>query len=134
MAEVRPWVGSYVSVGQFKTLRDIVLVDCSVNHARGFTIYIEEPEPAERERSVWADIDKAFCEPVGENDSGADYAPTQILAETFRRQGYDGIAYKSGLGKGYNVALFDINAADLVNRFLYEVKCVAFRFKEAGNS
>lgn len=32
MSEVRPWVGSYVSVGQFKLLRDIEISDCSRNH------------------------------------------------------------------------------------------------------
>jgi hypothetical protein len=28
VAEVRPWVGSYVSLAQFKIMRDVVVVDC----------------------------------------------------------------------------------------------------------
>jgi hypothetical protein len=43
MSEVRPWVGSYVSVGQFKLLRDIDIVDCSRNHATLVPYYFEEP-------------------------------------------------------------------------------------------
>lgn len=134
MAEVRPWIGSYISVGQFKTLKDLVLVDCSVEHASGLRfIYFQEPSPAERERAVWAHIDQAFSEPVNPDESSADYAPTQILAEAFRSNGYDGLVYKSLLGKGFNVALFDIHAADLVNCFLYQVKSVMFQFHQAAN-
>jgi hypothetical protein len=29
MAEVRPWVGSYISLAQFKIMRDVVVVDCT---------------------------------------------------------------------------------------------------------
>jgi hypothetical protein len=133
MAEVRPWIGSYISVGQFKTLRDLVLVNCSVEHTSGFMIYVKEPAPAEREKAVWAHIDQAFSRPVTPDESSADYAPTQILAEAFRSHDYDGVAYKTLLGKGFNVALFDINAADLVNCFLYEARSVTFQFHEAAN-
>lgn len=135
MAETRPWIGSYISVGQFKALKDLVLVDCSVEHATNIISYWygKEPGPAEREKAVWAHIDHAFSEPVNPNESSANYAPTQILAEAFRNHGYDGVVYKSLLGKGFNVALFDINAADLVNCFLYQVKSVSFQFDEAAN-
>jgi hypothetical protein len=133
MAEVRPWIGSYISVGRFKTLRDLVLVNCAVEHDPFSHIYTEEPGPAEREKAVWAYVDRAFSQPVSVNESSAGYAPTQILAEAFRSHGYDGVVYKSLLGKGFNVALFDIDAAALANCFLYQVKSVAFQFDEAGN-
>lgn len=134
MAEVRPSVGIYVSVGQFKTLRPLALLDCSVGSGGEFiNLYIEEPGVEERERAVWTDIDRAFSDPVEVSDSTADYAPTQILSEMFKREGYDGIVYRSNLGLGFNVACFDTNAADIVNCFLYKVKSVVFEFDEAGN-
>jgi len=135
MAEVRPWIGSYISIGQFKTLKDLVLIDCSVEHATNiiFHWYAKEPPPAVREKSIWAQIDHAFSEPVNPDETSADYAPTQILAEAFRSSGYDGIVYKSLLGKGFNVALFDINAADLVNCCLFKAESITFRFDQAGN-
>jgi len=130
MAEVRPWLGSYISVGQFRTPKDLVLVDCSVDHGRASIVFFEEPD--QREKAVWGDIDKAFSEPASSGESTADYAPTQIIAESFRRHGYDGIAYKSVLGTGFNVALFNLNAADLINCFLYEAKKLVFEFDETG--
>lgn len=135
MAEVRPSVGVYVSVGQFETLRPLALLDCSVGSGSEFiNLCIEEPDVEERERAVWTDIDRAFSDPVEVSDSIADYAPTQILSEMFKREGYDGIAYGSNLGPGCNVALFDPKAADIVNCFLCRVKSFDFDFDEAGNS
>lgn len=133
MAEVRPSVGSYVSVGQFKTFRPLTLFDCSVGHDSRFTFFFEEPDGEERERAVWNDIDRAFSEPVTVGDSTADYAPTQIISEIFKREGYDGVVYKSNLGSGLNLALFDLNAADIINCFLYRVKSVVFEFDQAAN-
>lgn len=133
MAEIRPWIGSYISVGQFKTLRNLNLVDCSVEHARGFTFYRTEPDPAKREEAVWAEIDSSFSEPINSDESNAEYAPTQILAEAFRKNGYDGVMYKSHLGKGFNVAIFDINAAELVNCCLFRAESLEFKFEQAGN-
>ena len=140
MSEVRPSVGDYVSVGQFKTLRPLTLVDCSVGHDSRLSLFIDfksmrfyEPDAEEREKAVWNDIDRAFSEPVTASDSSADYAPTQIISELFRREGFDGIVYKSNLGKEFNLALFDLDAADLINCFLFQVKSVDYEFKETAN-
>jgi len=132
MMEVRPWVGSFISVGQFKILCNLTFIDCSVNERVPF-IYFEEPDAKIREKKVWSDINQAFSTPVNQNDRKADYIPTQVLSEMFKTNGFDGIIYKSSLGKGANIALFDIQCADLINCFLYEVNEVSFKFSEAGN-
>jgi len=133
MAEVRPWLRLRVSVGQFKVSRDLVVMDCSVLHGSNRTWYFEEPDVAEREMAVWAAIDHAFSEPVNPDDSTADYAPTQVLAEMFRASECDGIVYRSLLGKGHNIALFDIESAELINCFLYEPRTITFAFDEIAN-
>lgn len=132
MAEVRPWIGSLISVGQFETKRELVLIDCSLYHNKT-VIYLQEPDPAKREKAVWSDIDKAFSKPVTNNDKIADYVPTQIIAELFKCNGYDRIVYKSMLGNGHNIVLFDVKSAELVNCFLFEVEKLSFLFKEAAN-
>lgn len=130
MAEVRPWLGSLMSVGQFKTTKDMVLINCSVNNKKK-KIYPYEPDAEKKEQAVWADIDSAFSKPITVNDRIADYVPTQIIAELFRTEGFDGIFYKSMLGDGHNVALFDIDSATLVKRDLFQVKNLSFDFKQA---
>jgi hypothetical protein len=37
------------------------------------------------------------------------------------------------LGEGYNVVLFDVESAQLVNCHLFEVEHIAFDFKQAAN-
>jgi hypothetical protein len=134
MAEVRPWLGLTVSVGQFRTLRSLEVIDCSVLQGQRRTWYFEEnPAAPDREKSVWTAIDHAFSEPVNPDDLTAEYAPTQIVAEMFRSNGIDGVVYKSLLGEGHNIALFDINSAELVNCFLYEPETINFKFKEIAN-
>jgi hypothetical protein len=59
--------------------------------------------------------------------------PTQILAEAFRANGFDGIVYRSLLGDGLNVALFDCAAAELINCGLYETNAVQFKFDQCSN-
>lgn len=132
MAEVRPPVGAYVSVGQFKLLGDLSLIDCSVGHASGINLYFEEPDAEECEKAVWNDIDRAFSEPVVSGDSSVEYVPTQVLAELFKNAGFDGVVYKSNLGKGFNVTLFDIEQAELINCLLFKVRSVDYEFSEAG--
>src|SRR3990172_1479171 len=133
MAEVRPWIGSLISVAQFKVRRNLKVVDCSLHH-NASPVFFKELTEEERLHAIWAHVDAAFSRPVSPDDQTADYVATQIIAELFKDQGYDGIVYKSALGDGYNVTLFDIEAADLINCSLYEVKSISFDFKQASNS
>jgi hypothetical protein len=120
MAEVRPWIGSYISVASFEVLRDLTVVDCSTN-STGWIFFGGEPAPDKRETRVWGDINRAFSVPVAPADDVADYAPTQVLAEAFRFGGFDGIVYGSRLGEGKNVAVFDLTAARPTNCHLFQV-------------
>jgi hypothetical protein len=48
--------------------------------------------------------------------------------------GYDGIAYKSAFGEnGYNVALFEVAAANLTYCELQEVTGIEFKFDQRAN-
>lgn len=102
LAEVRPWMGSFISVGQFKTLRELRLVNCTTDQR--LHLYLKEPSAEKREESVWAQIDRAFARPISPSDDIADYVPTQIIAELFKANNFNGIAYRSSLGGGHNVA------------------------------
>lgn len=140
ISEVRPWIGSQVSVAQFKTLRNLRALNLSVEHGQSsighllFSDLQEEPSNAARkERSVWIDIDNAFSQPVTLSDDAADYVPTQILTELFRKLGYDALIYRSQFGeKGFNVVLFDTNDADAINCAPYKVSGIEVKFEEVG--
>ena len=133
MAEVRPWIGAYMTVAKFELLRDLTVVDCSVDRRR----YLRQLASDQWEHEAWADINDGFSKPVTRSDDVADYAPTQVLAEYFRFGGFAGIMYASTAGTGKNVALFDTKAARQMYRFLYQVKALrpCFVLKdEAGHT
>ena len=132
MAEVRPTVGSEVSVGRFELKRNVRVLNCVTGDHR-IMAYSGEPEPDERERAVWQAIDHAFSQPVTLGDDTADYAPTQIIAEFLRANGLDGVAYGSSFGPGHNVALFDLNVASLIYCELNEIRGVKLDWSPVTN-
>lgn len=137
MSEVRPWVGSYISLALFKVVRELTVVDCS-RDKRIFPNWLltEKPQklpPERREEIAWGEINHALSRPVTPDDPSTEYVPTQILAEAFRAHGYDGIAYRSLLGSGHNVALFDCGAAELISCGLHETTAVKFTFEQCSN-
>ena len=134
MSEVRPWIGTRISVGQFRVNRDLRIIDCSGDRTEGMIIHIGgEPSKKKREKSVWSHIYLAFSEPVTANEFEIEYVPTQIIAEFFKHNGFDGIVYNSALSEGFNLVLFDLEAAKLVNCFLYDAKAIKFDFEESAN-
>jgi len=64
---------------------------------------------------------------VSSDDNGGDYIPTQIIAEMFKREGFAGIVYKSLLFEdGFNIALFNLDDASVVNCALYKAASISF--------
>jgi hypothetical protein len=134
VAEVRPWLGALVSVAQLSPTRTLRIVNCGEGHDSKFDFYFEEPEPEVREQTVWRQIGREFSKPVSHDPGIAEYAPTQVLAEHFRNLHYDGVVYKSKLGSGFNVAVFDLDALDVVDVRLYPLKAVRYEIGEIENS
>lgn len=129
----RPWLHSEISVGQFRTRKELRLVNCSVHPPNGLTVYWEEPDDQKKEEAVWADIDRAFSRPVTASDQSSDYVPTQIIAELFRNNGFDGVLYRSALEEGLNLALFDIGAATMLSSVVFRAEAIQFSFNQFGN-
>jgi len=124
VSEARPWVGSRVTVAQFETLKELSVIDCSRGEINPMNVTVadldklwklKQPTPEEAIKTIWRWVDKDFSEPVDRNDNTADYVPTQIIAELFKTNGFDGIKYKSAFSNGKNLALFDINSAKQIN-------------------
>lgn len=134
LSEARPWMGSSLSLGEFKVLRSLKVIDFSKDDSKGRMLYKgREPSPEVRERNVWQHINHAFSNPVSPNDEEADYVPTQILAEAFKTNGYEGLVYKSSCGMGHNIALFDINSVKFVACRVCTATSLHFEFDKAGH-
>ena len=140
VSEVRPWIGSEVSVAQFKTVRQQRMVNLTRGHGKSsMNILLEHPigeeiSSQDKESRVWTDIDSAFSWPVLHSDGSPDYIPTQILAELFKAMDYDGLIYRSNFGEnGYNIALFDVGMAVAITAAPVHVTGVELKYEEMGN-
>ena len=142
ISEVRPWTGSALSVAQFKVVRNLKVVDLSQRYGKApwdrltfqHLVGWQSPDAEVTEEAVWTAIDNAFSEPVTLPEDAIDYIPTQILAELFLSLDYDAIAYRSEFGEeGYNLALFNVDDAEIVNCTPYKVSAIDVEYKEFGN-
>jgi hypothetical protein len=126
VAEVRPWKLELVSVAKFTLCRSVKLIECLKYHNEPrYPVFMSQtyvplqsdigeivsyvPETPSDEaitKHMWTHIDQASSEPVTHH---VDYVPTQILAELFKREEYDGILYQIKFSdQGYNVAFFSM--------------------------
>jgi len=122
MSEVRPWVGVDVTVAEFALRHDLHVVDSTARSP-------EETEGSLLEVfATWPDLDRGFSRPVQRSEHSSDYAATQAIAELFRQLGFDGIQYRSSLGQGTNVVLFDLDAAEIRRGAVFTVRAVQFKF------
>jgi hypothetical protein len=135
LAEVRPWIGATISVAQLRIMRDLTLIDCSKHHAKDSLLEIIGDKARPREDGIWIAIDRAFATPVSRDDESKEYIATQIIAELFKSTGYDGIVYKSLLSEdGFNLALFNLNDAEVVNSALFKADSISFDFHDMGST
>jgi hypothetical protein len=135
LSEMRPWIGALISLWQFEIQQEVTIIDFSTKerYRPVYELALKKLGPQERNKAVWIEIDKAFSEPVIQNDEVANYVPTQIIAEFYKNRGFDGIAYRSAFGGGYNIMLFDLKSAEPVRGSLYEVNDITFNFQQISN-
>lgn len=132
MSEVRPSLGTILSVGKFEPTKELKVINFSVHQGK-MKFFLKEPDEIERAEAVWTDMDNAFSIPTSNTNFNSDYVPTQIIAELIKSLGYDGIAYKSSLASGHNIVLFDLEAATISDCDIYEVNKVNFGFESVEN-
>jgi hypothetical protein len=129
MIETRPWGNSYLTVAELVLLKDVSVIDCSASVPNSSGASSEKFEVFN-----WEQINAGFSEPTGRIDDMADYAPTQFLAEAFASAGFEGVIYKSKSGQGNNVALFDIDAAEVASRCVYSVATITAKFQSCDRA
>ena len=133
IAEVRPSTQHPVTVGTFRTDRELRIVDLTAQ--MGWHAYFFAKD------FIWQDLSFDFSKPLNEQHQNVHYAKTQIIAETFKRHGYDGIRYRSQFYaregqreapavKGFNFALFDLASATCESCKVYQIAEQHVVFKE----
>ncbi|MDR1355774.1 MAG: RES domain-containing protein [Propionibacteriaceae bacterium] len=125
--EVRANAFDYVTVGKFKSLRDIKVVNLSGISGTSPFLYQGELEKYAANRKVFQEIAIEIAKPLRRSDSPIEYLPTQYIAEFIKSQGYDGVEYASTLKEGgYNIAIFDERLLECVSVNTVEVTKIQY--------
>lgn len=123
IAEMRPWIGEYISIAHFETIRRLKLIQLT-DGFKDTRLFLEGIPKNKIDSIVWNQINNAFSEPVTDTDDTAEYIPTQIISEVIKDEGYDGIIYKSKVESGLNFSLFNIDDAKIIGTSLHQVKSI----------
>ncbi len=112
--EVRPIIGSTVSVAKFKLKKDVRLYDLTLDIHDAVNEIVELPR-------LYNTIGEMFSKPY--NGNSTKYLPTQYIAEEIKNMEFDGLRFRSSLHKeGYNVVLFNPEDCMAVSSDLVEIK------------
>jgi hypothetical protein len=123
VAEVRPWKDARVSVGKFRAIRKLNVVN--LDRAGGF-----HPNDAAKAFAALFLRSMYFSAPAHSDDKLA-YIASQFISEVFRDRGVDGLQYASVLRDGYkNVALFDPAAARCQSVSIYRIEGIKYAVTE----
>lgn len=87
--EVRPQLGSKVSVASIKAEKELEILDLTMQNTT------KKMDPAKI--NLFSDLSNLYSNPVTSDDDILEYIPTQFIAEYVKNLGYDGIAYRSSL-------------------------------------
>ena len=100
--EVRPHPSHAVSTGEFRNTRELTVADYSALRIEEFS----DSDAALDDYWMLSSIDRAFSVPVPP-EQRTRYMLTQTIADGVRKLGFDGVAYRSSVGSGTNIAFFD---------------------------
>ena len=119
--EVRPSTTEFVTIGKFKILDELQIFDLSNPR-------ISDPFLCGNDLGHTIDLLSFFrllgyelSKPIDPKMTSLEYIPTQYLCEFIKQKGYDGISYKSTLGTGENIALFNTKKIKCTRSILFSI-------------
>ena len=128
IAEMRPWLGEEISVGEFELLKDVRLLDTSNDNTLDTNLN-HNAKPRNIENLIWGRINQTLSTPVLKDEKNFKYAPTQYLAEYFKNRGFHGMIYRSSLRQGgRNYVVFDPQLCVCKNSQLFFVTKIQYEF------
>ncbi|MBI4662204.1 MAG: RES family NAD+ phosphorylase [Verrucomicrobia bacterium] len=133
IAEVRGWKGWPIVLAEFHLKEAVRVVDTTeVESLRPVSPFEDGFHWKADLLQLLLQLRSELCRPVSPDDEQALYRPTQRFCELVRRHGYGGLKYPSAMGQGFNLVLFDRNAAAPKEIGHVRVAGVSYRVRSLG--
>jgi hypothetical protein len=111
VAEMRPYRGAVVSVGPFRPVRPLRVIDLTADLPPVNPFTEESLLYWEEFYQLLTVIGGQMAKPLERDDDKRDYIPCQRIGQRLRELGYDGVRYPSAMREnGTNLGLFDVGA------------------------
>lgn len=109
IAEVKPSIGHYVSLGEFEIIGDLDKLHIADFYNIDFYNFARSDTDIENYIVL-----KSLKERLSLPNPNKDYDFTQVIADALILLGFDGVKFESSVGKGYNLVLFDYHRASYI--------------------
>lgn len=127
--EIRAGVYDYVTVGRFKLLRDVNIVNLAIIDKISPFQEIDLTQLAVNIEHLKL-ISREIAKPLRRHDSPLDYLPTQYVSDFIKSLNYDGIEYISTMCPvGFNLALFDGNTCECIDTEVFDIESLKYKYK-----
>lgn len=110
ISEIRPHTGESACVAEFATPPDLRVVDLRSPRTTVSPFMLEDATEIANMRNnlpLLGRLGDELTRPVIPQAAAIDYVPSQYLCEFIKKRGYQGVIYRSSVGEGINLALFD---------------------------
>lgn len=127
--EVRAGAYDYVTVGEFKLLEDIQIIN--LRDLRAISPFQLQDDLADFivHQNYLKNLSEQLSKPLRRQDSQLDYLPTQYLCEFIKSKGFHGVEYASSQNPaGFNIAIFDDSVFECVQTYVHEIKSIDFQY------
>lgn len=127
IAEIRPWVGAEITIGEVEVKEDLKLLDLSDRpYLRDGPFSVDDLATTIEEYSLLRALAEQLSKPTNPALSNIEYVPSQYLTEVIASNGFDGIRYASSLGQGVNYVLFESKKVAIVDSKLFRIESVQY--------
>ena len=132
LREVRASAFDFVTVGKFKLLKEIKIVNISGLNRISPAVYSSSIESLAANIKIFSDIAREIAKPLRRTDSSLEYLPTQFIAEFIKSRGYAGVSYTSTMGTGgTNIADFDESLFECESVHVVEINSIEYSYSNA---
>ncbi len=134
VCEIRPHTGEFVSVAGFRIPTNLRIADLRHPKKTISPFYLGDENKISSLRGDIEFLEKIGDEltrPVLPRSAAFDYIPSQYLCESIKVSGYDGVMYRSSVGDGVNVALFQPDCAQVLDVIQHQVSRVSVDIEQS---
>ena len=128
ISEVRPAKGQSVTVGYFKVLEDLNIIN--FRKVSPFELIFnsayERIENISILNNIITLINNRLSLPIDPKIADLEYIPTQYICEKIKSLNFDGVAFQSAMGTGINYAIFDDNKLNCYTTRKHNIKDLAY--------